>query len=88
LCTYLPAWLWHVIGHRATFDIPAMINRVAKTDLTNTEERLTNLIILATHYEKADRYTRSSIRITDNLLKQFMSLCMFFAGGGVVTGES
>ena len=83
LCTYLPTWLWHVIGHRATFDIPAMINQVAKTKLTDTEERRKTLTILAKHYEKARQYSKFNARITNNLLKKLM----FFAGGGLLTGK-
>ena len=86
LCTYLPAWLWHVIGHRAAFDIPAMINQIAKTDLTNTEDRQANLLIMAKHYDKSSRYSRVATRLTDNFLKRLVSICMFFAGGGVLTG--
>ncbi len=87
LCTYLPAWLWHIVGHRATFDIPAMINQLAKTNLTDTEERKTMLKVLTKHYDKAQRYTKSNhIIITDKLLKRFLSALMFFAGGGVLTG--
>lgn len=88
LCTYLPAWLWHVIGHRATFDIPAMINQIAKTDLTNTEDRQANLLIMAKHYKKAAQYSQASTHLTDNLFKRLVSMCMFFAGGGVLTGTS
>ncbi|UJR09212.1 hypothetical protein I4U23_013460 [Adineta vaga] len=86
LCTYLPAWLWHIVGHRATFDIPAMINQVAKTNLNDTEEREKTLTILAKHYEKAHRYSKSKVHSTDNLFKRFLSACMFFAGGGALTG--
>jgi hypothetical protein len=84
---YLPAWLWHTLGHRATVDIPAMINQLAKTDLTDPEERVKTLTILAKHYEKARQYSKSNVRITDNMLKRLMSACMFFAGGGVLTGK-
>ena len=87
LCTYLPAWLWHVIGHRATFDIPAMINQLAKMKLSSPEDRKTDLGIMAKHYEKVEQYTRSNKRITDSLIKKMMSACMFFAGGGVLTGK-
>jgi hypothetical protein len=87
LCAYLPAWLWHVIGHRATFDIPAMIIKIGKTNLTNPEEREKMLIALAQHYEKSQRYSKVNVRITDNLLKRLMSALMFFAGGGVLTGN-
>ena len=87
LCTYLPAWLWHVLGHRATFDIPAVINRLAKADLKDAEDRRKNLVALAQHYEKADRYSRSNVRVTDNLFKRAMSTGMFFAGGGPLTGR-
>ena len=86
LCTYLPAWLWHVIGHRATFDVPAMINQLAKMKLSNPDDRKSNLTIMAKHYEKVEQYSRSNIRVTDNLFKRTMSACMFFAGGGVLTG--
>jgi len=86
LCTYLPAWLWHVIGHRATFDVPAMINQLAKMKLSSPEDRKANLTIMAKHYEKVEQYSRSNIRATDNLFKRTMSACMFFAGGGVLTG--
>lgn len=86
LCTYLPAWLWHVIGHRATFDVPAMIHQLSKMKLTNPEDRRSNLSIMAKHYEKVEQYSRSNIRVTDNLFKRTMSTCMFFAGGGVLTG--
>jgi hypothetical protein len=79
--------LWHVIGHRATFDVPAMINQLSKMKLTNPEDRLNNLTIMAKHYEKVEQYSRSNIRVTDNLFKRTMSACMFFAGGGVLTGE-
>ena len=88
LCTYLPAWLWQVIGHRATFDIPAMISQVAKTNLTDTEERKTMLKVLAKHYEKAHQYSKSKANMTDNLFKRLLSKCMFFAGGGALTGET
>lgn len=81
LLTYLPAWLWHVVGHRATFDIPAMINQLSKTNLTDTEERTNMLTILTKHYEKAQRFNR-----TDRFIKRFVSILMFFAGGGVLTG--
>jgi hypothetical protein len=80
LCAYLPAWLWHAIGHRAIFDIPAIINQVAKTNLTDTTEREKTLTILAKHYEKSQRYSKSNV---DNLLK----ILMFFAGGGTLTGK-
>lgn len=83
LFTYLPAWLWHLVGHRATVDIPAIINKVAKTDLSDPEERHTTLTILAKHYEKAQKYSKTP----DNTFKQFISACMFFAGGGVLTGK-
>lgn len=86
LCTYLPAWLWHIVGHRATFDIPAMITQLGKMKLSNPTDRATNLKIMAKHYEKVEKYARSSSRATDNLLKKTMSACMFFAGGGVLTG--
>lgn len=86
LCTYLPAWIWHIVGHRATFDIPAMIQQVAKTNLTDPEERQKTLIILSKHYEKAQRYSKSKVNQTDNILKRALSACMFFAGGGVLTG--
>jgi len=79
--------LWHVIGHRATFDVPAMINQLSKMKLTNPEDRVNNLTIMAKHYEKVEQYSRSNIRVTDNLFKRTMSACMFFAGGGVLTGE-
>ncbi|CAF1212564.1 unnamed protein product [Adineta ricciae] len=86
LCTYLPAWIWHIVGHRATFDIPAMIHQVAKTNLTDPEERRTTLIVLSKHYEKAQRYSKLKLGQTDNIFKRVLSACMFFAGGGVLTG--
>ncbi len=78
LCTYLPAWLWHTIGHRATFDIPAIIIQIAKTNLTDIAERKKTLTILAKHYKKAQQYSKS-----DDLLKKLA----FFAGGGILTGK-
>jgi len=87
LCTYLPTWLWRVVGHRATFDIPAVTIQVAKTNLTNIEEREKTLKLLAKHYKKAQQYSKTSIRLTDNLLRRLMSALMFFAGGGVLTGR-
>ncbi len=78
LLTYLPAWLWHTFGHRATFDIPAMLVQVAKTKLTDPDERKKTLVILAKHYEKAQQYSKS-----DGLLKKLP----FFAGGGTLTGK-
>ncbi len=87
LCTYLPAWLWHVIGHRAAFDVPAMINQLSKMKLSNPEDRKSSLTIMSKHYEKVEQYSRSNNRITDSLFKKSMSACMFFAGGGVLTGK-
>ena len=73
-------------GHRETFDIPAMIAQVSKTNLTDSDERRQTLIVLAKHYEKAQRYTKSSLRVTDNIMKRILSKLTFFAGGGVLTG--
>lgn len=87
LCTYLPAWLWHIIGHRATFDIPAMINQLAKMKLSNPEDRRSNLTIMAKHYEKVEQYSKIHVRLTDNFFKRALSLCMSFAGGGILTGN-
>ncbi len=64
-----------------------MINQLSKMKLTNPEDRVNNLTIMAKHYEKVEQYSRSNIRVTDNLFKRTMSACMFFAGGGVLTGE-
>jgi len=64
-----------------------MINQLAKTNLTNPEDRKTTLTVLAKHYEKAQQYSKTNVRITDNLLKRLMSGLMFFAGGGVLTGK-
>jgi hypothetical protein len=64
-----------------------MIIKVAKTNLTDPEERKKTLTILAKHYEKAQKYSKANVRITDNLLKRLMSILMFFAGGGVLTGR-
>ncbi|CAF1404491.1 unnamed protein product [Rotaria magnacalcarata] len=86
LCTYLPAWLWHVIGHKATFDVPAMINHLGKMKLSNPEDRRSNLTTMAKHYEKVEQYATAKVRATDNLLKRAISACMFFAGGGLLTG--
>lgn len=83
LCAYLPAWFWHIIGHRATFDIPAMINQVAKTQLTDTIERRTTLGALAKHYDKAHRYSK----LNNHILKNCLRKLMFFAGGGLLTGD-
>jgi len=80
LLTYLPAWLWQVVGHRATFDIPAMIKQLSKTNLTDAEERENMLTILTKHYENAQRFNR-----TDRFTKRLTSIFMFFAGGGVLT---
>ena len=63
-----------------------MINQIAKTDLTNTEERKNTLTILARHFEKAQRYAKSNATTTDNLIKRTVSKLMFFAGGGILTG--
>lgn len=64
-----------------------MMNQLAKMKLTNPEDRKNNLAIMAKHYEKVEQYSRSNIRVTDNLFKRTMSACMFFAGGGVLTGN-
>lgn len=87
LSTFIPAWLWHIIGHRASFDIPAMINQLGKMKLSNPEDRRSNLTIMAKHYEKAEQYSRTNIRSSDNLFKRIISASMFFAGGGVLTGN-
>jgi hypothetical protein len=63
-----------------------MINQLAKMKLSNPDDRVKNLSIMAKHYEKVEQYSRSNIRATDNLFKRIMSTCMFFAGGGVLTG--
>ena len=83
-CAYLPAWLWHTVGHRATFDIPAMINHVARTKLNNVIERRTMLRKLAEHYKKAHRYGKSNGHILQTCLRK----SMFFAGEGLVTGRN
>ena len=59
-----------------------MINQISKTDLTNPEDRLNNLSIMAKHYHRAQNYGRFDIR----LCRRLISMCMFFAGGGMLTG--
>ena len=65
-----------------------MINQIAKTDLKDTEQRKTTLTMLAKHFEKAQQYSKSGVRMTDNLLKRLLSASMFFAGGGISTGKA
>jgi hypothetical protein len=60
-----------------------MIQQVAKT-----EERKKTLEILAKHYEQAQRYSKSKVHMTDDLLKRSISRLMFFAGGGASTGTN
>lgn len=86
LCTYLPAWFWHAFGHRAIFDIPALMNQISKMDLNNIEDRLKNLSIIAQHYRKAHRYTQTETHLINTVCRRMMSTCMWFAGGGTLTG--
>ncbi|CAF0824263.1 unnamed protein product [Didymodactylos carnosus] len=86
LATWLPAWFWHIVGHRATFDIPAIINQLAKMKLTNPDDRIENLTIIAKHYEKVASYAKTTNRLSRNMFRKIISYSMFFAGGGVLTG--
>lgn len=81
LSSYLPAWIWHVIGHRLTFDIPLMLNSISKTNFSDFEDRQTNLFALAKHFHKAQRYSK----VEKNFFRKFISICMFCVGGGILT---
>jgi hypothetical protein len=64
-----------------------MISQLAKMKLNSPDDRQANLTIMAKHYEKVEQYSKSHVRISDNIFKKTMSACMFFAGGGVLTGK-